>query len=557
MRELPPPLKNKKIAYQVLTTLALLCVVSGYVGIRAMTTSPILYLDNGIVSDEVISQITKIEDIKINPTDLWKLPAFISPDKEKEWWDKQRQITLVLKNNDFVSIELKENGHNKVSFKARVGEMPITEAIKRVGLMYLIGLIFLFTAISLFRRHPTLAGFLCACFLSASAIYIINVSPVIHSAVTLDVDYLRFLIGLFFVSSTGQIAIVHFSLIFPQPKKFITNHPKAYIICYAYSVFISILYLLGVIAIGTTVPLLVVWISLLMWAFMDALFNEQDPFMKEQIKLSFMAALLVVSFFLVAVIFLDTVGSTLFDSFALFSLMLPFTLVATLDNHYLYYKRLEVEHESGMANERIRRELHDTILNDLASIRIISEGAHHFVDKKPEQAKDRIQQIRSISYEASRQLRSFIWIIDDQHNRWEEILESMRKVGYDLLNPLDISFELYSVYSEPTLDNHPKPLPVIKQVVYKIFREVIINIIKHANADHVTASFSFEADFLHIRVEDDGDGFELGSVGESSYGLENMRRRIKEVGGSISIETEPGSGTKVITHLPLLKVSEP
>ena len=80
----------------------------------------------------------------------------------------------------------------------------------------------------------------------------------------------------------------------------------------------------------------------------------------------------------------------------------------------------------------------------------------------------------------------------------------------------------------------------------------MINIIKHADAKKVTTSFSFDSDEVFIAISDDGVGFDPGSVREDSYGLDNIKKRIKENSGKLNIETQRDSGTNLLIQLPLV-----
>jgi PAS domain S-box-containing protein len=104
-------------------------------------------------------------------------------------------------------------------------------------------------------------------------------------------------------------------------------------------------------------------------------------------------------------------------------------------------------------------------------------------------------------------------------------------------------------------DRQPKPMnEEIRLTLFKATRELLINIVKHAQASKAKVSIWREDISIRIRVEDDGVGFstsedkQLGKTTE--FGLFNIRERIKYLGGEIEVESEPGRGTRVTLSAP-------
>lgn len=91
---------------------------------------------------------------------------------------------------------------------------------------------------------------------------------------------------------------------------------------------------------------------------------------------------------------------------------------------------------------------------------------------------------------------------------------------------------------------------------YRVAREAMNNIIKHANARHVALSVEQYPNALAVSVADDGCGFEVGpatrlAVHRGSLGLVGMHERIEHVGGTLKISSRPGGGTTVVCRVPL------
>jgi signal transduction histidine kinase len=77
------------------------------------------------------------------------------------------------------------------------------------------------------------------------------------------------------------------------------------------------------------------------------------------------------------------------------------------------------------------------------------------------------------------------------------------------------------------------------------------NIVKHAHASHVWVSLDAQDSDVVLSVEDDGAGFQPGAVrGTGGLGLISMEERARLAGGTLSIESAPGKGTRISVIVP-------
>jgi signal transduction histidine kinase len=92
-----------------------------------------------------------------------------------------------------------------------------------------------------------------------------------------------------------------------------------------------------------------------------------------------------------------------------------------------------------------------------------------------------------------------------------------------------------------------------RYLLFRIVRELLMNVVKHAQANAVKVCFARNEDIIHITVEDNGIGFdaEKGAGRDSGFGLFTIRERLKRLGGYFAIDSRAGSGTKVILSVPL------
>jgi signal transduction histidine kinase len=103
--------------------------------------------------------------------------------------------------------------------------------------------------------------------------------------------------------------------------------------------------------------------------------------------------------------------------------------------------------------------------------------------------------------------------------------------------------------------------PEAEIALLRALQESLANVHKHARARSVAATLSYMEDLVVLDVRDDGSGFvpdQLARGGGTAggFGLRAMRERVEELGGIVSIESEPGEGTTLTVTLPRLHTAE-
>jgi signal transduction histidine kinase len=97
--------------------------------------------------------------------------------------------------------------------------------------------------------------------------------------------------------------------------------------------------------------------------------------------------------------------------------------------------------------------------------------------------------------------------------------------------------------------------PHIETVLYRVTQEAITNVLRHANPTKVAVVMARKGKEVSLIVEDDGTGFEPDKVldggDKSRLGLRGMRERVMLAGGTLTIESQPGSGTSLFVRIPL------
>jgi signal transduction histidine kinase len=97
----------------------------------------------------------------------------------------------------------------------------------------------------------------------------------------------------------------------------------------------------------------------------------------------------------------------------------------------------------------------------------------------------------------------------------------------------------------------------MRAILYRCTRELLANVVKHAQARRVTVRLEGEGTLVRIVVQDDGIGFDTDAIPEATkreagFGLFSIRERMADLNGSLEIQSEPGQGCRVALTSPVL-----
>ncbi|NOZ52221.1 MAG: HAMP domain-containing protein [Gammaproteobacteria bacterium] len=198
---------------------------------------------------------------------------------------------------------------------------------------------------------------------------------------------------------------------------------------------------------------------------------------------------------------------------------------------------------------RVSRELHDGINQLLVSVKYKIEN----FDEKFAYSQE----------EASKDINKAVIFLDEAISEVRRVSHALRPSVLDDLGLAPAITNLSRQFSERNqIDvqvggvdgENPKRMPMdVETAMYRIVQEALTNIEKHANASTVVINVTHNDTNVTIRLEDDGQGFDLQKATRTSQsmGLRNMRERIELLQGSFFIHSDVGKGTFLEVKAPL------
>lgn len=196
--------------------------------------------------------------------------------------------------------------------------------------------------------------------------------------------------------------------------------------------------------------------------------------------------------------------------------------------------------------KRISRELHDSIGQSLAAVKVVAESA--------------LSQIRQGEISAGgKTVATLIPLIQNASEEVRRIYTDLRPSMLDDLGIITtISWfcrEFENVFPGMTIQKHlaikeenvPEPLKI---VIFRVLQEAMNNASKHSRADMVHIALGAEGGHLELIVKDNGRGFDVPHPGSSEtadkgFGLQSMKERVELTGGTLTVQSSSGAGTIV------------
>ena len=194
---------------------------------------------------------------------------------------------------------------------------------------------------------------------------------------------------------------------------------------------------------------------------------------------------------------------------------------------------------------KIASDLHDDVGSTLSSIRMYSDIVKSQVNQTPV-AAELLDKISSNSKEMIETMSDIVWMIKPGNDDFNSVQNRMINFANELCIPAGINFEFNCDESIDVLRIGME----LRRDIYLIFKEAINNAVKYADCKNIHVSINVADDQLHMRISDDGKGFEVVSA-KNGNGLSNMRKRVEIHRGNFSVKSFSNEGTEIIASLPL------
>ena len=207
----------------------------------------------------------------------------------------------------------------------------------------------------------------------------------------------------------------------------------------------------------------------------------------------------------------------------------------------------EKERDVAVLEERNRlaRELHDSVTQLLFSLTLNLEAAAGLMQKKPDKAATLVTRSQEMATEALAEMRSLIFEL-----RPAALQE--KGLAMALTNHVNLFRRRQGIEVSLTIEGDDRLAPELEFGLYRVAQEALNNSAKHSKAKQVSISYSVRSGVASLVVSDDGVGFDPSAPGgRQSFGMIGMRERLAALGGTLTVTSAPGHGTRLEAHIPL------
>jgi signal transduction histidine kinase len=209
--------------------------------------------------------------------------------------------------------------------------------------------------------------------------------------------------------------------------------------------------------------------------------------------------------------------------------------------------RQKIQHGAVLEERnRIARELHDTLEQELAGITMQLDLAVDCFRQAPPVAFHALDAARSMSRHSMMEARRSVWDLRCDLLEQGDLPSALGQIVRPLVPGGEAKIEV-------NVSGTPARLPgQVEMNLLRIGQEAVANAIKHGHAATIQIELQYSPEKVVLRVRDDGCGFnsELsGSAGH--FGMLDMRERAVSLGCQLHVESAAGSGTLIAVEVPL------
>ncbi len=199
---------------------------------------------------------------------------------------------------------------------------------------------------------------------------------------------------------------------------------------------------------------------------------------------------------------------------------------------------------------KVSRQIHDGPAQSLANLILQAEIAMRMFDVDQDKAREELTSLQQSAGAAFSQLRDFIFDLRPMMLDDLGLIPTVRRYLDAIREKTKLETNFVVTGTERRLESHREVL------VFRALQDVLANVRDHAEATKVKVTIDIHEKQVRAVVEDDGRGFDPQAVENSEedsgqgQGLQRLRERIGQVGGSLDVQSEPGQGTRVVFFIP-------
>lgn len=196
--------------------------------------------------------------------------------------------------------------------------------------------------------------------------------------------------------------------------------------------------------------------------------------------------------------------------------------------------------------ERIANDLHDNLGSMLATLKLNFENLKLRKNELAGEENKLYERTDELIEEAYQKVRRIAHAKNAGVIANKGLLPAIKKLAEKLTLPGKLSFHVVDFGFDERLEN------TLEIAIFRMVQELATNIIKHSHATEATIHLTHHEDNINIIIEDNGVGFNIDEVvTDSGMGLDSIRKKASQLGGTLTIDSTPGKGSTIVIEIPV------
>jgi signal transduction histidine kinase len=204
--------------------------------------------------------------------------------------------------------------------------------------------------------------------------------------------------------------------------------------------------------------------------------------------------------------------------------------------------------------ERISKDLHDGIIQNLYAVGLTLEDVPELMDEDRPEAAARVERAIDAIHMSIQDIRNFIFGLRPELLEGASLGAGLAALIAEYRHNSTIDFDLHVPDPPPELSSD------VTSQLLAVATESLSNVVRHSGATAAIVEVrpvAADVDGWELTIEDNGVGFDPKQIGRLGHqGLGNMRERAVQLGSEVLIQSQPGTGTKVIVRAPSVAEAE-
>lgn len=225
--------------------------------------------------------------------------------------------------------------------------------------------------------------------------------------------------------------------------------------------------------------------------------------------------------------------------------------------------RIQTEHAQRMATDRavdrekslqevvvqernrLARELHDSVSQQMFAASMMMSAINDSNPPEDSTMKRQLQMVEKMIHQSQLEMRALLLHLRPVALKGKTLKAGVEELLDELIQkvPMEVDWKVEAFFVDKGVEDQ----------LFRILQESISNTLRHAKATALQVILIERDETVILRVVDNGIGFDIEKVKTSSYGMQNMRERAYEVGGTFKVISLPNEGTRLEVKVPNLK----